>query len=608
MSLGEAFIEVRADLRPFGRDLKRAVKPMVEAFERELNSAVGRAMLHNSERNGREVGDRISRGISNSLTHQFRNRNAFLTIASTLAGALDDGISALPTEVKAAIVAGILAASPVVAGALAAAVSAGVGVGLVGLGVLLASQFDVVQQRAIVFGRTMREELVNAARGFIPAIISALDTVETRFRMMNDRITKIFDVSSTFLEPLVQGLLDALESIINAIFSSLGDLKPFVDELGSAFATLGKAIADALRILISTGKDGQSALRDLVALVSAALLAVASLMFVLTKLWGIFRTTIGFLSDIAGPLLTIFGVLDGLFDLIDRRSNANKSFINTNTDTISSVEGLIVATKGETDAIKEYREAIEGATDAAKSNLELNVAWEESLDRIADALDKNGKTLDVHTEKGRANITEFVNGLKIAEERALLRVQRGEATSEQAAAQYQLEINQLRALATQAGISEQTFNALFDEIIATSNLRISTSEMGVDALGNALSESETAAQRLLGVLQLIKTLSINIGKGGVAGVRGFAEGDIVNRPTMGIFGESGPEVIIPLTKPGRAAQLAQQSGLTAMLGSGGPSQVMVFIGNEQLDSRMIRVVERSNTAQALALNHGGRQL
>jgi SLT domain-containing protein len=100
----------------------------------------------------------------------------------------------------------------------------------------------------------------------------------------------------------------------------------------------------------------------------------------------------------------------------------------------------------------------------------------------------------------------------------------------------------------------------------------------------------------------------SIGAGAVGGAMiGFAEGGIVNFPQVAKVAEDGPEVIIPLTKPGRAAQLLQQSGLDKMLGGSGPSQILVFIGNEQLDSRMVTIVERSNTAQALALNHGDRR-
>ncbi|MER6367453.1 hypothetical protein ABT255_03570 [Streptomyces mirabilis] len=46
----------------------------------------------------------------------------------------------------------------------------------------------------------------------------------------------------------------------------------------------------------------------------------------------------------------------------------------------------------------------------------------------------------------------------------------------------------------------------------------------------------------------------------------FAKGGIVYGPTHALIGEAGPEVVIPLTKPKRAAQLAAQSGLLGILG------------------------------------------
>lgn len=52
---------------------------------------------------------------------------------------------------------------------------------------------------------------------------------------------------------------------------------------------------------------------------------------------------------------------------------------------------------------------------------------------------------------------------------------------------------------------------------------------------------------------------------GVSPIRQNANGGIFDRATLGWFGEAGPEVIIPLTRPARALQLAQQSGLFDVL-------------------------------------------
>jgi hypothetical protein len=64
----------------------------------------------------------------------------------------------------------------------------------------------------------------------------------------------------------------------------------------------------------------------------------------------------------------------------------------------------------------------------------------------------------------------------------------------------------------------------------------------------------------------------------------LANGAILNRPTFAQVGEAGPEAVIPISRPGRAMQLMEQSGLGAMWdeangaggGRGGP---LVSIGS-----------------------------
>lgn len=85
----------------------------------------------------------------------------------------------------------------------------------------------------------------------------------------------------------------------------------------------------------------------------------------------------------------------------------------------------------------------------------------------------------------------------------------------------------------------------------------------------------------------------------------FADGGIVTSPVLGLVGEAGPEVIIPLSRPQRAQQLAEESGLVAMLtkagvltppagparGDGGPRSVHHHTWN------LYEVGDASTTAQ-----------
>ncbi|MGO4422642.1 hypothetical protein AB4Z54_29060, partial [Streptomyces sp. MCAF7] len=91
----------------------------------------------------------------------------------------------------------------------------------------------------------------------------------------------------------------------------------------------------------------------------------------------------------------------------------------------------------------------------------------------------------------------------------------------------------------------------------------------------------------------------------------FANGGIVYGPTQALIGEAGPEVIIPLTRPQRARQLAEQANLAELLGwdkaspekstSGGVTIAPVFnmtaVGDPEVTAR--RVLRRLSMAYTL---------
>lgn len=82
----------------------------------------------------------------------------------------------------------------------------------------------------------------------------------------------------------------------------------------------------------------------------------------------------------------------------------------------------------------------------------------------------------------------------------------------------------------------------------------------------------------------------------------LAKGAIVTGPTLAMVGEAGPEAVIPLNNPGRATALLMQSGLANMMAP----VVNVFLGTEQLEQRMYQVVTKNNVGQARNLLHGPR--
>lgn len=95
---------------------------------------------------------------------------------------------------------------------------------------------------------------------------------------------------------------------------------------------------------------------------------------------------------------------------------------------------------------------------------------------------------------------------------------------------------------------------------------VNTLRGAISGLSGPISAVIGALSRLVGMARsAFNAVSAIPGGGAIGGLFGFADGGIIRRPTVGLVGEAGPEVIIPLTRPARARQLADQSGLTSIL-------------------------------------------
>lgn len=595
--LGEAFIEVRADLKPFNRDLGAQLKAAAEAFEARLKKALSGGLGGNPEKEGRRVGGKLGDGVTQGFKKKFSKQNQpmWLMITAAFASALDDGISALPMQVKAAIVFGIIAALPIIAGALAGAISAAVGLGLAGIGGFIAFQYDEVREAGKDLATNLRLLFIDIASPFVPAMLKAIATVERRFDSWIPMLAHIFRVAATFVEPITNGILDMLEEIFEGVEASLGDTGGFVEELSRGLKVLGTAIGETLRILASTGDRGRQAFRDFIFLVGQLLLTLADMIYLLTQAYGIIRD----LSDVTNPFFAMFA------EGADRAAGAAGILVQRNHELEESTTGVIRLTDEEAKQIKELEKNLKDASEATYGIIQGQVDFQRSLDNISDSLKENGKSLDISKEKGRENVESFLKGLKDAEKATQAQVAMGQLNAAQAATYYNQQILAVQKLAREAGITGAQFDTMFGDIIAVAQLRLDAEAMGITNTTEELAAGVNKAAELYRQLQRIK--DFRLPPQGTRPFSEYAEGGLVQQPTHALIGEAGPEVVIPLTKPNRAAQLMQQSGLAGML-SAAASIINVFIGNEQLDSRTVRIVEANNAALGNSLAFGARGL
>lgn len=67
-TLGEAYVAVKADLRPFTRDLNKELKDVVDKFEKRLSDSLGVSFKGADAKGlGASIGDSFGDGFSDSF-------------------------------------------------------------------------------------------------------------------------------------------------------------------------------------------------------------------------------------------------------------------------------------------------------------------------------------------------------------------------------------------------------------------------------------------------------------------------------------------------------------------------------------------------------------
>lgn len=598
-TLGEAFIAVHADMAPFRRELKSESKAAAEAFEKDLGKAVEDAVSDGADRGGRAGGKRAGKGLGDGIADELGDKGAdvWLKIAGALGSALDNGISSLPNEVKAAIVFGILAASPIILSALAGAIGTGIAAGFIGLGVALATQFESVQTRWASFVSNIRKSFVSAAEPFETALLGVLDIAEDRFAEWEPMLKRIFGTVSQSLEPIVTAALDAFEYILDAVDANLENIDILAGGIADAIYILGDGLSTIIDLIVSLGDDGRKAFLDMVYFLTAMAVGAVELVTWMTKAYNIIRDIAQGTDDlilILAPFLLLF---KGIANEVDNASVSNKAYAYTNVELGTSATSVISATKAEEKAMKELADATKKAADSTWYAIDSQIAFEEALDDIQDSIKENGKTLKIETEEGRNNLRALGNAIKIAQKDAQERTDAGVMNAEQIVAAYNAEIERIFKAAEAQGISRDRIREIYGAQLDLIKLPPPSTEW----LQQMAQWAAAAAFNLEKANKAAWNLPNRVG-----GPQPFAEGGIVRGPTVALIGEAGTEAVIPMTRPARAAAIMRQSGLDRMFGGSGDVQVSVYLGNEAFDQHVQKVVVQDKRATARQLGYGVR--
>jgi hypothetical protein len=631
--LGEAYVRVRADLKDFDADLDKTLKASAAKFEKAFNTALGRrlgkgvaagisdeldaslaastkAFVADFERQSREGGSRGGRAAGQAFDGSFFG--ALRTLSASVGGLITDGLSGLPPQVRAVLGGIVIAASvPLIAG-LTSIITAGIAVSIAGVGIALASQFDVVQEAATAFGQRMRSILVESSRPFIDPILAGFGRLEAFVISIGSRLDNTFGNAARFIEPLTSGLLAFLDQVTLGIDDLVAGSGGLVDTLAEGFVVLGAAVEESLLLLSDLGEDGESALRDIIFATADLLVFTTRLLVGITRIYRAIRdlaqstTAFGIAAKILIPPLALLKLG---FDNVDESTGRAREGLNDYNNSTGAYAraglGALTATKAQTKALKEQADALDETRQAQFRGIDSTLDYLDSLDDLTKTLKENKGAFDTQSRGGREGIAAVSRALQDAETRARNLFIERRLTHEQAQQLFSQEREEIYRNAAAWGVTRERIDAIFGAI--SSVIALPPIDDKFAALTEGISSAEQAAREL----------RIEINRGGFtppsfdigepASVPGYANGTISDVAHMAMISEGNRrEVVLPLTNPSRTRELAQQSGLMNILGGDGASTILVYVGNEQLDSRMYRVANRNSRSQARVMSQGPR--
>lgn len=595
MALGKAFIEVHADTKPFARELGRDLIRIMEAAEKDIRKSARNIGQTISTETGKGI-EKESKKLSSSLNRTLKKAvdqddGIFKRFAKGIVDSIDDGLSGLPAEVKIALGAAVAAMLPFIGAAVTGLVSATVVAAFAGLGVLIGSQFAVVQNRFDQLVLGLQDIFLGNGSIFVEPLLAAMDLVQTRLDDMEGQFREVFAVSAGFIEPVTNALINFIQGLLPGLINTLRNTQSILYDLQVGFFKLGQAIGNSLE-LISGSDYANEGLRDLLTIVAALISGFAVFVRALTEVYGWLRQIALIASGPKGVAQIVAEVAsDKQAEMVRKSAAANGDWADSFYELATATEAQAAAVKGLNAQLQEYERMVLG-------QINNEIAWEQAIDDFTESVKENGRSLKVTEQAGRDNANALLALAQQALKTRTDNINMGMSVIEAQKA-FDKQKASIYALAAQMKLSKADTDKLVGALL---NIPPPVST-GVTA------DSIARLQRVLTLLQAIASAP---GFGAIFGAVGkflnnksipaYADGGIVDSPRIGLVGEAGPEAIIPLNKPARAAQVMSQAGLGAMMSP----TVNVYIGNQLLQTYVDERVDSRNQITARSLAYGGR--
>lgn len=459
------------------------------------------------------------------------------------------------------LVAGAVAAAPLIGAAIDAGVLLGVGGAGIAAGLAGAAQDKQVRAAYVDLGMFAKQQLVDASTGYVgPAIVAA-----SQLKSALGRIGPAFKSDLDAVAPSLNHLVDGLAGFIEEMQAhGLGDAfkaaKPVIDALAQELPQMGAAMGGFFRDMAAGGPGAVQFIHDFSAGIQVTLANIGLLVEGMSKLYDFLRNTrIG--EWLTGPLVAMFDKLQEggnkstktLAELnaegyqaslaLDRAGQAARTVglgAMVSAEDFKNLSAQISSTAATSDVLagKLTDRVVNGMLALDQASLGMN----QALLAVHESFVQNGKQLDIVTAKGEANRSAVLSAVSANLQQYDALVQSG-VGAQDAAAAYDQNTAALESQLRKAHLTQGEIDGLigkYKNVPANVNTQIA-----IQGLADAINNLDTTLRLINGLHDKTVTVTTyfnSVGTpaagapGGLRSVpRAFAYGGVVEHAASGLL-------------------------------------------------------------------------
>lgn len=403
----------------------------------------------------------------------------------------------IPPELKIALLAGAVAAAPMVGAAVAGGIAGGAGgLGIAG-GVALAMRDPKIGQAVSGFGKDVVDELTRSASAFGPEIQRSIGVARAEFAGLRDEFDRIFANSSKSLVPLVGSGANAFGSIIEGLDEVVAQAGPALDVIGQGLEGIGLEGKRFLEMIADNGETGADALNMLFGVIEYGIRQLTTAVDLVTDLYGLWGKI-----DPKGKALVEWML--GGSDASDRLAESTAKAAEGTGQLEGGLSQVSSAAVRSADDVKALTTAFDELFGMFMGVEQAQLRLAEVTSRATEELTHGARTLSIHTKEGQENRKVVLEQIEAAGRLRAANIKNGMAI-EDADAAYIGQIGTLRATLLAAGYTATAIDGVTAAALAVPD----DARVKVTAPGATTAEDQIARVRaIIARTPASKTVSI----------------------------------------------------------------------------------------------------